>query len=54
MTIQEAIKSNKPMKRKHWQEFLWIREWQREARIKAFIDNITIEDILAEDWEIKK
>jgi len=53
LTIQQALLADKPLKRKGWTHFYWIRQWQKESRMKIFIDHITNEDILATDWEIK-
>jgi hypothetical protein len=58
MTIQEAIESNKPFKRK--QKLLWMIV-EREKWVMSIIDkdgniqctfNPTIDDILDDDWEI--
>lgn len=53
LDIQQALLAEKPLKRKNWEEFVWIRQWQKESRMKIFIEDLTIEDILANDWEIK-
>lgn len=46
MTIQEAIKSGKKIKRNHWD--CWINT------ATEFTIEIRIESILADDWEIVK
>lgn len=55
MTIQEAISSGKPFNRKGWEEWLEVHErfiysipWQNKFSIL-----LTVQDILATDWEIK-
>lgn len=56
MTIQEAIKSGKPFKRKLWkdwhsvdQESQWFTNTATDYRVV-----LAARDILAEDWEVKK
>lgn len=61
MTIQEAIKSGRPFKRKdyEWMLFHGDRVWLTLAnthwiQTKTPIGSFVIEDILANDWEIKE
>jgi hypothetical protein len=57
MTIQEAIKSKKPFKRKVWST--WFRcikshsPWLTDIEDKNSEVIIGIGDILADDWEVK-
>lgn len=59
MTIQEAIKSGKPFKRKYWKD--WIKRvkdycvWATGVNKNELAnDAISINDILADDWEVKE
>ncbi len=55
MTIQEAIETGKPFRRKSWGDI-----WQEVTEDKMFRysrNNTTLldaDDILAEDWEVKQ
>lgn len=51
MTIQEAIKSGKPFKRKNSEEEYYRHNLTQLPDMNA---NITIADILATDWEVEK
>ena len=65
MTIQEAIQSGKPFKRHRWTEYWVLSEPYGEifvklGRKKKWYEsendlryNPDIQDILAEDWEVK-
>ena len=62
MTIQEAIKSGKPFKRKGWREEMFAiaelddDEWlfaDGSGGVYYHPDELTPQDILAEDWEVK-
>jgi len=62
MTIQEAIKSGKPFKRRKRKSVFWTVEEKRmvlhlfigkNAGWCRFNDNFSIPDILATDWETK-
>jgi len=63
MTIQRAINSGKPFRRKRWgKEF--TKDWyhMKKARVAKHLYDfrmeyhvfLTLESILANDWEIKK
>jgi hypothetical protein len=55
MTIQEAIKSGKPFKRKHWGIYFWVNE--DYSITNEYGTNIPLhyaDDILADDWEVKE
>ena len=57
MTIQQAIKSGKPFRRKAWLRGIWVRraagffEFFRSGWYKA---ELSADEILATDWEVKK
>ena len=62
MTIQEAIKSGKPFKRSGWMESMWAivdwddNEWLHpdgSGGVYYHPDELTPQDILATDWEVK-
>lgn len=60
MNIIEAIKSEKPFKRKNTPTFLGVRDNDNGARLilaeinDAWISSeITLEHLLADDWEVK-
>lgn len=58
MTIQEAIKTRKSFKRLGWTSREWLAVssdgyhilWQSTLQIAE----LSVEDILAEDWEVKQ
>jgi hypothetical protein len=49
MTIQEAIKSGKPFKRKPWVGTAWIYPRNMHSYTR-----FAVSDILADDWEVKE
>ena len=53
MTIQEAIKSGKPFRRRNEEWRLPINgKYWKDTPIKAVL-NVTAEDLLADDWVVK-
>ncbi len=58
MTIQEAIKTNKPFKRKIWTDGVYIyADINGEFRYLHGLDDgsesqFTRDDIMSEDWEV--
>jgi len=61
MTIQDAIKTKKPFKRKNWNKFRVLVDGKNGKRMRIFeypayvgyFVAVGIEDILADDWEVK-
>lgn len=49
MTIQEAIKSELPYRRRGWETESWL-----PANRSLISTMYSIEDILADDWEVKR
>ena len=56
MTIQEAIKSGKPFKRRRWSSSFWLKEdeygrivWEDSGGCYTLL----ADEILADDWEVK-
>ena len=58
MTIQEAIKTGKPFKRKKWEFYSAIKGITKEKGLFNFkqsdLLDISAIDVLAEDWEVKE
>jgi hypothetical protein len=59
MTIQEAIKSGKPFKRKGWRRYRYIQKTDKTMLMRIceyplskmyYTPSIKIGDILADDW----
>lgn len=54
MTLQEAIKSNKPFKRPHYIKYLWKAGNDDIISLPdEFVVVLRATDVLANDWEIK-
>ena len=60
MTIQEAIKSGRPFKRPHYENWLVIDELNNKIWFSInkgrgrFLPSFSAEDLLADDWKIKE
>lgn len=56
MTIQEAIKSGKPFKRKNWYKQNWYNFQDHQLILMRTGEAVSFagDDIIAEDWEIKE
>lgn len=60
MTIQEAIKTGKPFKRRTWVKNAWtvifgdVFDYENKYHPSDAPDVFTVSDILAEDWEVKQ
>jgi hypothetical protein len=60
MTIQQAIRSGKPFRRKAWESYISADQHFNKiipkyiGRIVNSFSVFTVSDILAKDWEVKK
>lgn len=53
MTLQDAIKTGEPFKRKDWETWVLPRSYCIFHKIEKHTTYLTKEDALAEDWEVK-